>query len=253
MGSVRVMSFNLRMQVENDGVNSFRNRKDRIAAMLEAEKPDIIGFQEVTDEMRLWLRGTLTDYSVLGSGRDSDYGGESSCIALRNDRAEAIAMEPFWLSPTPDVPGSRYTEDQSQCPRMTLAVKVRCKGVKKPFYVLNTHTDHVGERARYCAMEQNIEYIAAHAEKFVFTGDMNATPDAKEIRIVEERLGGRGCKDVTAALGGTFHDFGRRAEKCKIDYIFTDGERVCSYLVDDAGEGGLYYSDHHAVVAEILL
>ena len=91
MKKIKVMSFNMRTQVEADGVNQFRQRKERILSMLNSQDPDVIGFQEVTDEMRAWLRSALGEkYTVVGCGRMSDYTGEAVAIALRNDMFELI-------------------------------------------------------------------------------------------------------------------------------------------------------------------
>lgn len=254
MKKLKIMTFNMRTQVTDDGINQFRERKDRILSMLTREDPDIIGFQEVTDEMRNWTLEALGGkYTVLGCGRMSDYTGESVAIAFRNGLFEIISLESMWLSDTPDVPGSVFKDaGQSQWPRMSVSAMVKCIDVEQPFYVVNTHLDHLGQKARFLGMEQMARYISGLGAKFIYTGDMNATPDTEEIKVFGEPTFGRG-KDVTAELGGTFHDFGRRKEKVKIDYIFTDCACNGSYIVPDEGSDGLYYSDHYAVCAEIEL
>ena len=61
------MSFNLRVPCDNDGVNHFDNRKDRILEVLRQEKADLIGFQEVRLEGKEWLWKELCDeYIILG-------------------------------------------------------------------------------------------------------------------------------------------------------------------------------------------
>ena len=252
MGAIKVMSFNMRTQVKEDGVNQFRARKDRILSMLEQEDPDIIGFQEVTDEMRAWLRMALGGkYTVIGCGRMEDYTGESVAIALRNGDFELISLIPFWLSDTPDVPGSRYEDaEQSRWPRISVFATVKHIDTDEPFCVLNTHLDHMGARARYLGMKQNAEYISKEKNAFIYMGDMNASPEKPEIKVFFE-VAGAGAVEATAELGGTFHDFGRRENKSKIDYIFTNGKSHDAYIVSDEGADGLYYSDHHAVCATI--
>ena len=110
---LKVMSFNLRVDYRGDGVNYFFDRFPRIMEVLEKEKPDIVGFQEVTDKMRAALRDCLPGYTVQGCGRDRNYHGESMLIAYRKDLVELIALENIWLSLTPEIPGSRYGGDQS--------------------------------------------------------------------------------------------------------------------------------------------
>ncbi|MCR5408489.1 MAG: endonuclease, partial [Bacteroidales bacterium] len=45
--TLRVMSFNIRLGVVDDGENSWDNRKSAIPAMLDTVRPDIVGMQEV--------------------------------------------------------------------------------------------------------------------------------------------------------------------------------------------------------------
>ena len=47
---IKVMSFNTRNPVSADGINFFECRKERLAKVLQREKPDLIGFQEIMDE-----------------------------------------------------------------------------------------------------------------------------------------------------------------------------------------------------------
>ena len=252
---LKIMSFNLRVDNTGDGINSFTNRFHRVVEVLEQEKPDIVGFQEVTDSMRARLRDHLPGYTVQGCGRDRHYHGESMLIAYRTDAVELISLENIWLSPTPSVSGSTFGGDQSGCPRMFTSVKIKHNNVATPFYFINTHLDHVGKDARYLGAMQLVQYISSHREYFILTGDFNATPEAREIGLITQALAPRGAVDCTAGLGGTFHNFGRLLpdRTVKIDYIFTDGRCTNSYVVEDTPVDGQYYSDHNAVCALIEL
>ena len=253
VAQLKIMSFNLRVDNTGDGINSFTNRFARVVEVLEREKPDLVGFQEVTDSMRARLRDHLPGYTVQGCGREKNYHGESMLIAYRKEAVELISLENIWLSPTPSVPGSTFGGDQSSCPRMFTAARVQHNAVPAPFYFINTHLDHVGADARYLGAMQLVQYISARREHFVLTGDFNATPEAREIKLITEALGQRGTVDCTAGLGGTFHNFGRLLpdRAVKIDYIFTDACCTQSYVVEDIPVEGQYYSDHNAVCAMI--
>ena len=253
--SLKCMSFNLRVAVVSDGVNQFFNRAPRVLEVLEQEKPDLVGFQEVTDEMRSWLTGHLSGYTLQGCGRERTCHGESMLLGYRTGVCELLALENKWLSPTPDVPGSTFGGDQSSCPRMVTSVLLRHNESPQPFRFYNTHLDHAGAQARYLGAMELIQMISGRPEPFVLTGDFNATPDTPEIRLITEALAGRGVADATRGLPGTFHDFGRipEVERERIDYIFTDGKSLGAYAVPDNPVAGQYYSDHHAVVASIEL
>ena len=121
MTKQKVMSFNLRIEAGIDGINHLDNRKGNILDVINREAPDLIGFQEVRDGTRAWLRDNLTDYMVVGCGRLEDYRGESTPIAFRKDKFELVSLETFWLSSTPNIPASVYAgSDQSGCPRMAV-------------------------------------------------------------------------------------------------------------------------------------
>ena len=254
-GTLKFMSFNLRVDNTGDGINSFTNRFHRVVEILEQEKPDLVGFQEVTDGMRARLRDHLPGYTVQGCGREKNYHGESMLIAYRTGEVELIALENLWLSPTPEVAGSTYGGDQSSCPRMFTSALVKHNDLDAPFYFINTHLDHVGKEARYLGAMQLVQYVSSHREHFVLTGDFNATPDAREIGLITAALADRKAVDCTADLGGTFHGFGRipPEEMAKIDYIFTDGKCESSYIVEDVPVDGQFYSDLNAVCAHITL
>ena len=248
---LKVMSFNLRIANNGDGINYFFNRFDRVVEVLEKEQPDIVGFQEVSDSMRAALRDRLPGYTVQGCGRDQNYHGEAMIIAYRKELVELISLQNIWLSLTPHIPGSRYGGDQSGCPRMFTAALLKHDDIKEPFYFINTHFDHEGETARYLAAVQLTQFMSENDNHFVLTGDFNATPESPEIQLLSESLSYRGGKDCTANLDGTFHNFGRiPPEKCpKIDYIFSDAVCKESYKVEDIPVEGMYYSDHNAVCA----
>lgn len=246
---LKVFSFNLRINVKEDGINSFYSRTDRILECINKYSPDLIGFQEGNGDMRAFLRDNLTEYTVVGCGREKDYRGESTAIAFKKNDFELIALDTFWLSTQPKVAGSRYNADQSPCPRNCTAVLLKHKDSEKPFYFYNTHLDHWGSKARMYSAIQIIQYISERPEKFVLTGDFNATPDAPEIGIFSTV----GIKDATSKLGGTFHDFGRLEEKQKIDYIFTNAkcDENESFTIPDDGVEGIYISDHYPVCAYV--
>ena len=253
--TLKIMSFNLRVDNTGDGINSFTNRFHRVVEVLEQEKPDLVGFQEVTQGMRDRLRDQLPGYTVQGCGREKNYHGESMLIAYRTDAVELISLENIWLSPTPHVAGSTFGGDQSPCPRMFTSALVKHNDIPAPFYFINTHLDHVGAEARYLGAMQLVQYVSAHKEHFVMTGDFNATPDAREIGLITKALECRSAVDCTAELGPTFHNFGRlpMEKRVKIDYIFTDGRCESSYVVEDTPVEGQYYSDHNAVCAFITM
>ena len=253
MSTVKVMSFNIRVEAECDGINHQHNRRGRMLEVLRVEAPDLVGFQEVSDEARAWLRAALPEYTLLGCGRLESYHGESAPLAFRTDRFELVRYECFWLSDTPLVPGSRYAgSDQSGCPRLATAAVLKPKDRDGLILYINTHTDHVGAEARRLASRQLLAYIEKTGLPTILTGDLNATPKTEEIEMLAARM-----TDATATLGGTFHDFGRYTfgKDHKIDYVFTTlpTDPAASYALSEEPREGIYISDHRPVVAFVTL
>ncbi len=256
---IKAMSFNVKCGYEGQlGANGFPARKQAILDMIKMADPDIIGFQEMTYDMRLWFSEILREYTVLGCGRGDKYDGEGMSIAFKTRMFELVSMEQFWLSGTPEIPGSTNYGDCKSCyPRMVNVLKLFSNDAKETFYMYNTHLDHPQDasKTRTHSMMQIIQHISQHTEKFVLTGDMNATPDAPEIKLVENILAYRNARDCTADLPDTFHDF-KGSKNCfmKIDYIFSDMKCISSYRIDDEPDVGKpFYSDHCAVCAELEL
>ena len=253
---LKIMSFNMRLDMAHDGENHFSFRKSRIEEFLNEQNADIIGFQEITPTMRAWLVETFPAYYMVGVGRAANYSDETSLIAFRKDTMALMSADTIMLSTTPRIFGSRYDgSDQSQCPREYVRVCLKHHDIAEPFYVYNIHTDHAGQISRMLAMTQVMQDITSHDKKFFFTGDFNAKPDTPEIAMVTQ-CRARAIKDATARLGGTFHNFGREAEPWKIDYIFTDADTPVLETVrveDHPAEGQTYISDHNPIyiIAEL--
>ncbi len=254
---IGVMTFNLRVDAEIDGINRFPHRKGRILEVIEKHKPHVIGFQEANDTMREWLAEALSGggYTVVGCGRNTDFRGESVPVAFLTDAFDLKMTDTKWLSPTPDVPGSTFGGDQSHCPRiLTSAILSPREG--REFLFLNTHLDHKGENARVLGARCVTEYIEKAGLPFVITGDMNARPCDQAIKeFLSSAPNGKNCVDATSNVGGTFHAFGRKVgeERTKIDYIFTDMD--CdpseSFAISEPPVDGVYVSDHDPVIAFI--
>ena len=247
---LKIMSFNIRVDQAGDNENEFVFRKSRILNFLNAERPDIIGFQEVSDNIRAWLVEALDDYYIVGVGRQESMNGEGAPIAFRKDTLNLISCETLMLSSSPSVFGSHYDgTDQSRCPRVYTKARFKHKNIDAPFYVYNVHTDHAGSLARLLASNQVLQDINSHGEKFFLTGDFNARPEDMEITAITENKA-RSIKDATVSLGPTFHGFGQSKNPAKIDYIFVDSSTEVVEAVrveDNPGEGETYISDHNPI------
>ena len=258
MGNITVFTYNLRVDVPQDGANSFTNRREFIRGRFPAYGADLVGFQEADAPMRRWLMEAFPEYEVCGIGREADLQGESNPIAYRRERFDLAGLDQFWLSDTPDVPGSRFTTDQSACPRICTVATLFHRETRKLLRYYNTHLDHEGPTAQAQGLSLILARMAADYARrpmpVILTGDFNACPDSL---VYQSAKGFAGCgavlEDAAQNVGGTFHDYGRLDPAEKIDYIFTNLPCAGPAFLADDQENGVYLSDHYPVGVELEL
>ena len=238
---------------KGDGINSWEFRRDMVLAKIQAERPEIIGFQELLPHQAAWLRERLPEYTFVGHGRDADYGGERPMIAVRND-LELLSYRGFWLSPTPEVPGSRF-DIQSQCPRTCAVAEVYFPEQKLCARIYDTHLDHLCAGAREAGLRQLLAIIREDNEKHplpvLLMGDFNAAPADPELKpLFGEEGTALGLKDMTSETGITFHGYGHKEDEIKIDYIFATEPFIQAHTATSLWKdevNGRYLSDHYPV------
>ena len=259
-GAVRVMSFNLRLNVASDSADAWPNRRDAVAEIVGGA--DVAGVQEALPEMLGDLDARLPGFARVGVGRDAGGGGEQSAVLYRTDRFEALDSGTFWLSPTPDVPGSVGWD--AALPRIATWVRLRERG-GRPFVVVNTHFDHVGARARRESARLLVGRALALADggPLVVTGDVNAadTSDVYRVLTAELRDGRLVSEAPATGPAATWTDFGRASSDRRIDLVLVGGPvRVLRAGTDDRTLGGVQGtdnarlpSDHYPVTATLVI
>ncbi len=258
---LRVMSFNVRRSIFIDAMNHWTFRKDLLVETIRNFKPDLLGTQESLAGQTDYLREQLYDYDFVGAGRgDGKRRGEMCGVYFRKDRFERLDAGHFWLSETPDRPGSKSWG--TSFTRMCTWVKLRDRGDGNVLCLFNTHFDHQGKRAREESarlLRRKIDQIAGDLP-VVVTGDFNATDDSAPYRtlITGTRRGDERFTDTYRAVNtlssgngdGTRHDFWGGHNGPRIDWIVTSGEfKTVSASIDRTKEGGRYPSDHFPVTA----
>lgn len=253
---INAMTFNLRVPID-PAPYDWQSRMPRIISIVQNQKPDFVGVQEVTPEMLGDLRGALSGYEVVGRGRELGEKGEGTQILFLKNR---WALDPqdhgtLQLSPTPDITGSNGWG--MSWPRIFTWVHLREKKTGAFIYVFNTHFPLVAKE-RYLSVQLLAKAIAGRKHQrdpVILTGDFNACEDEASMTYL---LGQGGSpitmKDTYRALhpdgkAGTFHDFGK-TESCKIDYIYTlgDVEIISSDVIKESEK---FSSDHYAVIAKL--
>jgi endonuclease/exonuclease/phosphatase family metal-dependent hydrolase len=267
---LHVVSFNIRYASPGDGINIWEKRVPVVKRYLNEEMPDIVGMQEVVHSQLIDLQEMMPGYSYVGTGRDDGkQGGEYSPIFFRNDKFDLLEHSQFWLSDTPDVPGSVGWD--AAITRVVAWAKLKHKPTGKEFYCFNTHFDHRGVEARQRSadlMSQKITEIAGDAP-VIATGDFNIRRNHPSLgNALYYNLIGT-FKDNNSLLNteyisktpvttggitstGFRPDWKEAEDGYPIDYVFVNQYfEVESYRVDRVMEGEVFISDHWPVVAVI--
>lgn len=243
---MKIVTFNLRCLYNGDGVQSFVHRAGLILDKIAERKPEIICFQEANDQNIGFLRKYLApEYIVLLNRRHEGLIGEGLAVAFRPEKCSLHGLEAFWLSPTPNVVGSRFST-QSDLPRICQKLWFKNEETGAIFKIYNIHLDHINEDARLQQMEVVLNRVKEETEPVFVLGDFNTYPDGGVCDFCKAQ----GYVDVTASIPVTFHDFGRRNPPVKIDYIWTDpktAERVSGVTAWEDCVNGIFLSDHYPV------
>ena len=258
---LKIMSSNIRMATENDGINYWNFRRDWFNEMVKFEDIDVFGAQEVLYSQLEDMQNALDEYAHIGVGRRGGTEGEFSPIFYKKDAFEVLDKGTLWLSETPEVVGSKGWD--AALPRIVTWAKFRRKKDKKLFFFFNTHFDHVGTEARKesATLIRNIiaEKITKGTPVFV-TGDFNVPPssEAYQTMISDE---GKSLKLLDTKLNAekqygpkyTFNGFQLEPnqDRDRIDYVFYQGDvSIKSYQVLDAQRGPKFISDHFPVIVQ---
>lgn len=255
---MKIVTFNIRCCYAGfDKNQSFIFRAGLIRDAVLREKPDVIAFQEVTPDILSLLKTIMPDYTIYGHGRMADFGSEGVYTAIRNETTELFGLETFWLSPTPNVPESRY-EEQSQCPRICCKTLLHDKKSGKNFYVYNIHLDHLTTPAQEKQLRLTVDRMKEKDFDFpaILLGDFNLV-DGKSPEI--EWLEAQDVfplKRISKTYPATFHNFGKNPDYGTIDYIYatpdvSESAKKVKLWKDECE--GIYLSDHYPVSVEIKL
>ncbi|BGP31037.1 hypothetical protein JCM10296v2_002801 [Rhodotorula toruloides] len=157
------------------GEHRWQERRDQLVDQVLWEELDVVGLQEVLDGQFEDLRELMgAEFGSVGVGRDDGQkAGEAVPIFYRRSRLELLSVSHFWLSPTPEVPGSKGW-DAGQ-PRMCTVARFSDRastsaGNQADLIVANTHWDDRGLKAR----EESAKLILSRIEEEIRGGDSEA-------------------------------------------------------------------------------
>lgn len=254
---LKLITYNIRLDLESDGENKWQNRKEFLCSQLGFYNPDIFGIQEALPNQVTDIQSALPNYNYVGIGRDGNGKGESSNIFFKKNRFELLTSNTFWLSETPEIISKGW---DAALNRICTYVLLKDKETKKSFWVFNTHLDHQGDIARTKGIEVILLKIKALNTKnypVVLLGDFNSEPT--EERIINLKKLMIDSQDISEQKpfgpSGTFNAFKHNEAVTKrIDYIFlSKGNpfKVNKYAVLSDSKDLRYPSDHLPVYVEL--
>ena len=255
--SLRVMTYNIRLNLASDGPNAWPHRKDAVASLVRDHSIDLLGVQEALPDQLADLDERLPRLGRFGEGRTAQRLGEFTAIYYRKDRFDVIDAGTFWLSETPEVPGSKGWDAAYE--RIVTWGKLRDRQSGATFFYFNTHFDHIGRIARRESARLLTARIAqlAGSSPVIVTGDFNDLPDGEPYAIIT----GSGLSDAMLSTrsphegpSSTWNGFKAIEPGRRIDFIFTRGFDVIRHAtLSDMIDGQRFPSDHLPVIAEVRI
>lgn len=254
--TVRLMSYNVRVDVEGDNPR-WAERRDPMAKQIAFTGPDIFGVQEAAAQAVDDLATRLPDYAHYGLGRDDGKVGESTTIFYNRARFTLVKAQTQWCSKTPNVPSK---DADAAYPRTITRLILRDTKSDRLIDVRNTHFDHVGVMARENCARQ-IEALPRWPDAVVLVmGNFNTGIDSAPYKLLSDELGlnlkdARKDAAIDFGLPGTFNGFDiSKTDGKAIDHIFIDRAlKVTRFAVLTDSLGGRVISDHFPIVADVDL
>lgn len=260
---IKVMTLNVRYDNPRDSINAWPCRAEQVSEFINDQSPDIFGMQEVLWSQYIYLDSVLTDYASEGVGRDDGLkGGEMNPVFYRKDKFDLVRTKTFWLSETPEFPGSKAWG--SSLPRVVTWMELVNRDTHDHFCFFNTHFAHDSDSARVMSSETLLERVSGISQGFPFiiTGDFNMEPDSRGYKILtgpDESVSLLRdsyfiSKEKPYGPSYTFNGFSDKPGSGRIDYIFVkNGMKVLEHKTIIHKEGNVFLSDHWPVIAGISI
>lgn len=253
----RIITYNIRRDLKEDKMLSWKHRKSDVNAMINFYQPEILCVQEALYNQILDLNHELTSYNHVGIGRlDGIHKGEFAAIFYKKEKYTKIDDGNFWLSETSNKPSIGWDAAYT---RICSWVKLYDLRNNKYLFVFNTHLDNIGTIAQKKSVSLIYDKIQELTEKeklnFVLTGDFNLTPDKEPIKYLSHLMNDSQKVSQITPYGpeGTFNGFDFYAKlKDRLDYIFVQKNIVVKrYAVLTDSKNQHFFSDHLPVLVDI--
>ena len=218
-----INSFNIRYEnyFEISLNNSWPARKTTVLKTIYKYLPDVIGFQELRLNQKIFVEKNLPLYQYIGRPRSPDFTDESNGILFNKQKFLLMDSGTFWLTETPDVV-SKYESVYHY--RICTWIKVYSYKFKDIIYFFNTHLED-GHLFITFLQEVNLlkrikEITKNEGNVFVF-GDFNGNDNSVWIHDVFKE-GYKSFSDYFQDFRNTYHNFSGiyNNPKWKVDHLF---------------------------------
>ena len=258
-----INSFNIRYEnyYEISLNNSWAERKTTVMNTIFKYLPDVIGFQELRLNQKLYVEKNLPLYQYIGRPRSPDFTDESNGILFNKQKFLLMDSGTFWLTETPDKV-SKYESVYHY--RICTWIKVYSYKFKDIIYFFNTHLED-GHLFITFLQEVNLlkrikEITKNEGNVFVF-GDFNGNDNSVWIQDVFKE-GYKSFSDYFQDFRNTYHNFSGiyNNPKWKVDHLFYQNFGNSNkhfvplfYDVLTKKENGKFPSDHFPLYAQFNL
>ena len=256
---INIMSFNIRTASANDGRNGWDNRRQMVIERIRAFSPDLVGVQECrNDAQAAFMKSSLPEYAFVGfeRGGEGETAIEMAPIFVKNAAFSIQAAGYFWLSETPEQPGSSSWD--SAFPRTVTWVRLTTQQERwRGLYFFNTHFDYANLDGQIESARLLSRRIAAleHHPPVILYGDFNIEKDSEPYHTLvgNDAAGSARLQDCyrkanPAPWGdeGTFHNFGALKPPTALDWTLASAHfQPVEARLDKFRQGGRYPSDHY--------
>ena len=281
--NISVFTLNIRQSnatAVDTGNQSWSTRKSHLISYLNNCGKDILCLQEVTVSQSKDIASGINDdkYHVIYVPRQDPsseitYKNPEGLMILYNyTKLDLLSSDMFWLSQTPQVMSKSFGTNYY---RIAVQATFRCISTGKLIDVFNVHFDHTatetGKTARLKSMKLVWDKVQETPERFhVVAGDFNSDAFSGEpwydfaTGVMRDILPDTTIRTINKWNNATDFVNDYNNAKGPIDFIFVDlnvegvkGVEVVTGsngILDDARwNSSNYYSDHYAVVTNLVL
>ena len=233
---LKVMTFNIKNTYQNeirDGV--FSARIEKIIKIIQKENPDILGLQEVTNEVKKIFDKIFVNYHIIGRSRyEKNIRRNEYNLLLIKKEIPVITYTTYSLGL--NINKIRSKQLLSMFPRICTYAKINYQGTYINVY--NTHLDHFFNKTKEKQLKILENIVSKDDEPVIIMGDFNMSRGNEIFKQFYKPY-------LNVATKIKIPTFG----KYYLDHILLSGHfsLIKSYVHKHEN----YPSDHYPVIAEI--